>query len=131
MEVPDRLIGLYRCPAGYVSRIVYYDTEPDSDWFLSWVRSVVAPLTVRERDVRVATRHAWEFDDVQPPQGGLEPYVLRQVYWTQPKPTPGRPQGLYICIGTRETAGCEALFLQPNQGSKPLCPGCLADLTQG
>jgi hypothetical protein len=124
LEAYGRIAGLYHCPGGYVSRVVYYDVEPDIRWFLSWVREIAAPLHVEERDVRVATRHQWEFGSGEPPKGGLEPYIIRQLYWTQPRPSEGREEGLYICAGTPEEAGCWRLFVQKHEAASPYCPEC-------
>ncbi|MFQ5838870.1 MAG: hypothetical protein ACE5HJ_08860 [Thermoplasmata archaeon] len=130
LEGLQRHVGLYHCPAGYVSRMVYYDVKPDLQWFLSWVRSAVAPLRTSERDVRVATRHGWEFGIDERPEGGIEPYVLRQVYWTQPRPSSGRTDALYICLGDPEAEGCGSLFVQAVADSKRHCPSCLSGLPE-
>ncbi len=124
-------MGLHHCPSGFISRIVYFDVEAEVDWFLSWVQSQVAPFEVSVRDVRVATRHPWEFGLTGPSGGGIEPYVLREVYWTQPRPSGGRIDVLYVCVGSREAEGCGSFFVQSRMEPAPHCPSCLKRLQRG
>lgn len=126
LEVPERVVAVYHCRPGYVSRVVYYDGNPDLDWFVSWLRSRVHPLEFRERDVRVATRHPWEFGQEPSPRGGLQPYLLRQVYWTQPRPQGRSDERVYLCVGDREADGCGAFFVQTVSDERPLCSECLS-----
>lgn len=122
----ERVVSLFHCPGGYVSRFVYYDAVPERAWFLTFLRSRLHPLDLRERDVRAATRHAWEFGEEADPEGGLRPYLFRQLYWTQPRPRGRGDERLYICVGTEDTEGCGALFVQSVGDERPLCPECLS-----
>lgn len=123
---PDHVVTLYHCPAGYVSRVVYYDVDPDVEWFASWLRHRIQPLELHERDVRVATRHPWEYGRPGTTQGGLRPFLLRQVYWTQPRPRSRGDERLYRCVGSPEAEGCGTLFVQSVGDERPLCPACLS-----
>lgn len=125
-EEKDRMLSVYVCSGGYVSRFIGYCSEPDLEWFKDKVRKMVEGVEVTDRDIRVATRHGWEL--------GAEAYSLlkemyrrgeiafpwiREVYWFR-----RGVHGLFMCVGTDSIKGCGRFFINPSGGNQPLCPNC-------
>ncbi|MFQ6074930.1 MAG: glutaredoxin family protein [Candidatus Bathyarchaeia archaeon] len=123
----EDVVGAYVCPDGYVSRVVYFSVDPDIDWFRGFLSSQVGEGIVKDRDLRIATRHGWELGDEAlaetreiSPEG-----VVREVYWTvYPKTEAERRRGVFLCSYPRGEKGCGRLFIQDIRAKSRLCPRC-------
>jgi hypothetical protein len=126
----DRLVGAYVCPDVFVSQVVYFSTQPDSEWFERMLRAQVGPENINHRDIRIASRHGWELGgDAQAAlrsklgEGG----VIHEVYWTRyPKTEEQKQQAVSLCVGDASKAGCMKLFMHNRNSVERLCPSCKA-----
>jgi DNA-directed RNA polymerase subunit RPC12/RpoP len=116
--ISDRpLIACHHCMAGYVSRIMVYGNTIDLPLFKDFIANAIGDTgTVHEEDVRLATRHAWDFPDLTG--------EVKVAYWTQnyrrsKNDDPNRT-ALFLC------GKCDSLFLQPLNGRSVLCANCRA-----
>lgn len=127
----DRLVGAYVCPDGFVSQVVYFSTQPDSEWFERMLRAQVGPENINHRDIRFASRHGWELGgDAQAAlrsklgEGG----VIHEVYWTRyPKTEEEKQQVVSLCVGDGSKAGCMKLFMHNRNSVERFCPSCKAN----
>jgi hypothetical protein len=115
-EHEGKLLGVYACPSGYVSRIVLYERTLELEWFKRFLESVTKS-EVKDSDIRIATRHPWELAlDVE------EKVVLKEAYWTQnyrrTKSEDPNRIALFRCTT------CGKLFLQSLSSSNTLCETC-------
>ena len=115
-EVEGELIGTYACPSGYVSRLMNYG-EVDVAWFRDFVSLLLRGVgEVKEEDIRVATRYAWDLNE----RGSGQ--VLKEAYWTQnyrrtESDDPNR-HALFSCTN------CHSFYVQSISGEERLCPDC-------
>lgn len=109
----------YACDAGYVSRVVSYGVNPvGPDLKALLEQALKGALEVRDDDIRVASRYAWDL--------GLEPGELGRLFWAafwtqnygRSKSTDPRRTALFCC------RNCSALFLQPVNGAEIRCEKC-------
>ncbi len=117
------VVGLYVCPSGYVSRVIYFDQEPDIEWYKGFLRAKISGMRVEGKDLRIATRHPWDLGlkeaEVAIGEGSLAPYVLREVYWSPPRTEKsGLPVGAFLC------SRCDRIFAQDIKSTNRLCPSC-------
>jgi hypothetical protein len=115
-EVEGRLIGTYACPSGYVSRLINYG-EVDATWFSDFVSQLLRSVgEVKDEDIRVATRYAWDLDE----RGSGE--VLREAYWTQnyrrTQSDDPKRDALFSCTN------CRSFYVQSISGKERLCRDC-------
>jgi hypothetical protein len=115
-DVKGELIGTYACPSGYVSRLMNYG-EVDVAWFREFVSLLLRGVEeVKDEDIRVATRYAWDLDEM----GTGE--VLKEAYWTQnyrrnQTDDPNRA-ALFSCTN------CRSFYVQSASGKERLCLDC-------
>jgi len=115
-EVEGRLVGTYACPSGYVSRLMNYG-EVDVVWFREFVSLLLRGVgEVKEEDIRVATRYAWDLEE----RGSGQ--VLKEAYWTQnyrrtENDDPNR-DALFSCTN------CRSFYVQRMAGKERLCQDC-------
>lgn len=123
----DKVVGAYACPDGYVSRVVYFSVNPDIDWFRGFLYSQVGEGVLKERDLRIATRHGWELGEdalAEMKRISLRG-VVREVYWTvYPQTEAEGRRGIFLCSGPEEGKGCGRLFVQDIKSKDRLCPRC-------
>jgi len=118
------VVGLYACPSGFVSRVVYFDRVPDISWYKGFLKANMSDGgTIEDRDVRIATRHPWDLglenSGLLVGKEGLVPYVLREAYWSPPRgDEKGASTGAFLC------AGCGRIFIQHIRSANRLCPSC-------
>src|SRR5438445_6306455 len=111
------LMACHHCMAGYVSRIMVYGATIDLPRFKSFIANAIGDTgTIHEEDVRVATRHRWDFPALTE--------EVKVAYWTQnyrrsKNDDPNR-SALFLC------GKCGSLFLQPLSGKSVLCANCRA-----
>jgi len=126
----DRVVGVYACPGSFVSTVICVSPTMDRSWFLSFLQAQLGAEMVRERDIRVATRHGWELGE----RAGLElshllpisaEGSLKEVYWTSyPRSEEAKALGVTLCGDPRTGRGCRRLFVQEVRGKERLCPSC-------
>src|SRR2546428_8383975 len=115
-EVDGELVGTYACPSGYVSSLMNYG-EVDVAWFRDFVSRLLRGIgEVKDEDIRVATRYAWDLDE----RGSGR--VLKEAYWTQNyrrthSDDPYR-DALFSCTN------CRSFYVQIVSGKERLCPDC-------
>jgi len=115
-EVEGELIGTYACPSGYVSRLMNYG-EVDISWFRDFVSLLLRGVgEVKEEDIRVATRYAWDLNEMGSGR------VLKEAYWTQnyrrtESDNPNRV-ALFSCTN------CRSFYVQSVSGKERLCLDC-------
>ena len=115
-EVEGELIGTYACPSGYVSRLMNYG-EVDVAWFRDFVSLLLRGVgEVKEEDIRVATRYAWDLDEMSSGQ------VLKEVYWTQNyrRTESDDPNRAALFSWT----SCRSFYFQSAAGTERLCLDC-------
>ncbi|MDG6899847.1 MAG: hypothetical protein JRM88_04705 [Nitrososphaerota archaeon] len=112
-------VGLHVCPGRYVSRIIMYGNELDTDRFLGYVRGAARGTQgVEAGDVRVASRYAWDLGLARKSND----IVLKEMYWTQnyrrtKSEDPDR-MALFFC------ANGDSFFVQPLKNGERLCDKC-------
>lgn len=127
----DRVVGVYACRDGYVSRVVYFDLKPDVNWFRSFLSHRLGEEAVRVRDIRVATRYGWELgEDASEeiatllPAAGSAPSI-KEVYWTPyPQSEAEKIRGVFLCSNFGKSQPCRGLFTQEVTAQSRLCPSC-------
>ncbi len=107
------------CPDRYVSRIVAYGSQVDSDHFGGILRGLAAGMEgVETSDIRVASRYSWDL--------GLnrenDDLIVRLAYWTQSyrrtkNDSPDRV-ALFLCSNK------DSFFMQPMNSRNRFCPNC-------
>lgn len=120
----ESLVGAYVCPQNYVSRAVYFSSNPNSKWFENFLAEQAGKDRVKERDVRVATRHGWELGgDAEEEIRDVAPLGIKQYYWTfYPKSDEDRKSGTFLCA--KENGGCGRMFTKSMEDQSKLCPAC-------
>jgi hypothetical protein len=120
-ESGERVQGFYVCPAGYVSKLIWYAEELDTADFTRYLSEVLAgKVQLRSTDVRLATRYSWDLG-----LAGKSGKVMRVAFWTQnyrgsKTDDPDRPS-LFLC------SRCGEPFVQPFSESNSLCEECKRD----
>ncbi|MBI4258702.1 MAG: hypothetical protein HY619_07085 [Thaumarchaeota archaeon] len=125
-EQEDRLVGAYVCSGNYVSRVVYFSPKMDLDleWFKKTLAANIPGAMIRNKEIRVATRHPWENavkaeEFAKQNNSPLTPFITRQVYWTPPKAASGEDaQGPFVC------SNCKKFFMQSVREGLKTCPDC-------
>lgn len=123
----DCFVGAYACKDGYVSRVIYFSTEPDIEWFRDFLVSQVGEEIVDSRDIRPATRHGWELgDDPSVEMCNMSPSgIVKEIYWTiYPKSEDELNLGVFLCFDPEERQGCRKLFIQDMKLKNKLCNNC-------
>lgn len=121
------VVGAYVCPDSYVSRVIYFSVNPNIDWFRSFLVSQVGEEVVKDRDLRVATRHGWELEsDALTRIGEVSPTgLIKEVYWTTyPQTEAEKSRGVFLCSYPEKGRGCGRLFVQNIKSRERLCPKC-------
>ncbi|MGI0081459.1 MAG: hypothetical protein ACRECH_17785 [Nitrososphaerales archaeon] len=123
-EEGESIVGAYVCPQNYISRVVYFSSNPNAKWFESLLAEQAGRERVRERDVRVATRHGWELGrDAEDEIEKVAPGGLKQYYWTfYPKSDEDKKSGTFLCA--RESGGCGKMFTKSIEDKSRFCPEC-------
>ena len=119
------VIGAYVCPSGYVSRVVYFSVYQDVRPLRDFLYSQVGEEIVRDRDIRLATRHGWELgSDAMAEIGNVSSAgVIKEVYWTvYPKTEDERKRGIFLCSYQEQGRRCSRLFVQDKQSRNRQCP---------
>jgi len=127
LEESDRLVGAYVCPDEYVSRVVYFSTKPDMNWFEVFLRDQVGGR-LRSRDLRYATRHGWELGHEA--EKRIKPLVepgkgLGEAYWTfYARSDEDKKSGTFLC--SSRDGGCDSRLYTKrlDDQSKKLCSSC-------
>lgn len=118
------LVGAYVCPQSFVSRVVYFASNPDPKWFERFLTDQLGPR-VKSKDIRKATRHGWELGS------NAEEKITKvsdngkiiQYYWTfYPSSNEEKENGTYLC--SKEVGGCGKLYVKPNTDDSKLCQKC-------
>ena len=109
------LIACHCCMAGYVSRIMVYGEAIDLHQFKKFIATSIGRTgTVQDEDLRLATRHHWDFPELTG--------EVRVAYWTQnyrrSKNTDPNRTALFLC------GSCSSPFLQPLSKKSVLCEDC-------
>lgn len=120
-----KLVGVYSCPKGYVSRIVAYypaQTPANPEWLRGYVEKLFEnKLVIEDTDIRVATRYPWNFEFGENRQTEDGP-LLREHYWTQnyrrSKSEDPERITLFSCVN------CSKLFIQPASATTSQCAHC-------
>jgi len=123
----DCIVGAYVCEDGYVSRVIYFSTDPDIEWFRDFLVSQVGEEIVNSRDIRPATRHGWELgDEPSVEMCNMSPNGrLKEIYWTiSPKSEDDVNRGVFLCFDPEERQGCRKLFIQDMKLRNKLCNNC-------
>jgi hypothetical protein len=124
------VVGVYSCPDGFVSRVVYYSLEPDLDWFYTFLSGQLGKKMVKKRDLRTATRYGWELDehaaaDLADLTSELRTPMIREVYWVHhPATDAEKSTGVFLCSDRAHGKGCGRLFIQDITSKNRLCPEC-------
>jgi len=122
-----RYAGAYVCPNGYASRLLCFNREADIKWFKNFLTNQVGDEMVKDRDLRVATRHGWELEgDLTTEIRSLSSTgVINVVYWTTyPQTEEEKRRGVFLCSDPQTGNGCRRLFVQEVTSMKRLCPQC-------
>ena len=125
------IVGVYNCPSGFVSRVVYFSLEPDLDWFYAFLSGQLGKKMVEKRDLRTATRYGWELneeaaEDLVGLTIQLRKPVIREVYWVHhPKNDAEKNRGVFLCSDPAQGRGCRRLFVQEVTSRNRLCPKCI------
>jgi len=123
----NNMVGVYVCPDGYVSRVIYFSIDPDINWFKKFLITQVGNEIFNDRDLRLATRHGWELEsDASTEISNMSPTgVIREVYWTNyPKTDEERKRGVFLCSNLQKIKGCRKLFVQEVNSINRLCQKC-------
>jgi hypothetical protein len=126
LEDPERFVGAYTCPDGFVSQVVYFSLKPNLEWFTSFLSSQVGEGILRREDIRVATRHGWELgaEEAFKEELGLGA-PIKEAYWTRyPKTEEQKQQAVSLCLGDESRKGCLNLFTHDRLSTPKLCPAC-------
>lgn len=114
----DPIVGAYICPDNYVSRIVYFSTNPGGAWFENYLRSDRGGGDrIRSVDIRKATRHGWELGrEAEAESKRLFPKGLTEYYWTfYPHTDDEKVKGNFLC------EKCDMLFVKLNSSPDRIC----------
>lgn len=117
--IGDGSMAAQVCPEGYVSRIITYGMEVDTQRLKKFVQENTPGMVgVEDSDIRVASRRAWDLG-VDRQSNEL---ILRQAYWTQSyrrtkSDSPDR-LALFLCSNR------DSFFVQPLNTKERLCPTC-------
>jgi glutaredoxin/predicted Zn-ribbon and HTH transcriptional regulator len=125
----DGIVGVYSCPGGFVSRVVYYSLDPNLDWFYTFLSDQLGKGKVKKRDLRIATRYGWELDEHAASEladlTSARPPVMREVYWVHhPSNDAEKSTGVFLCSDPERRRGCGRLFIQELTSKNRLCPKC-------
>ena len=112
------LIACYCCQSGYVSRIMAYGVDADPSVLKRFVEGALEGSgTVRDEDIRTATRNEWDFTRLS---GGQ----IKATYWTQnyrrTKTDDPNRTALFLC------SKCRSLFHQALTSRWTVCGKCRA-----
>lgn len=123
-EDMDSLVGAYVCPEEYVSRAVYFASNPNREWFFDFLVEQATADRVRDRDIRVATRHGWELGkEAEVEMQSVSPKGIKEHYWTfYARDDSDKSWGTFLC--PKERGGCGRIFTQRLEGKSVLCPAC-------
>lgn len=117
--INNGLIAAHVCPGRYVSRIIAYGKQLDSDDFKRFVQGAVQEMErVESSDIRIARRYAWDL--------GLDrkrnELIMMEAYWTQnyrrTKKDNQDRQALFLCSNR------DSFFTQPLRGNERFCRNC-------
>ncbi len=126
----DMVVGAYTCPSSFVSTVVYASPNADRRWFIRFLQDQLGADFVRERDVRVATRHNWELGEKASTElNHLLPLsavpTFMEIYWTSyPQSAETKSRCITLCRDPTTGRGCRHLFIQDIAGNERLCPSC-------
>jgi hypothetical protein len=118
-EFRDESIIVQLCPDRYVSRIIAYGSQVDSDRFKKTLRGLAPGFEgVESSDIRVASRYAWDL--------GLDrdndDLIVRLAYWTQnyrrTKNGNADRAALFLCSNK------DSFFMQPVSSENRFCLNC-------
>ncbi len=131
LEENDKLVGAYVCPDEYVSRVVYFSSKLDMNWFEAFLRDQVGDR-LRSRDLRCATRHGWELG--REAEKRIKLLVdsgkgLREAYWTfYAKSDEDKKSGTFLC--SSKDGGCARRLYSKrlDDQSRKLCPNCQSNI---
>lgn len=123
-----RVFGAYVCPDGFVSQVVYFNRNPDLNWFKDTIAAQVGSNNFATNDVRIATRHGWELgekaDKTLKANLGPNP-TLTEVYWTRyPRTDAEKQVAISLCTGDGSRPGCLKLFAHEREKTERFCPAC-------
>jgi glutaredoxin len=122
-----RYAGAYVCPNGYAARLLCFTQEADIKWFKNFLTKQVGKDLVKDRDLRIATRHGWELG------GDLTTEIrslsstgkISAVYWTTyPQTEEEKRRGVFVCSDPQTGKGCRRLFVQEITSTNRFCPHC-------
>jgi thiol-disulfide isomerase/thioredoxin len=125
------IVGIYNCPSGFVSRIVYFSLSPNINWFYAFLSGQLGKKMVEKRDLRTATRYGWELDEdgareLADLTSKLQTHVIREVYWVHhPRNDAEKSRGVFLCSDPEHGRGCGRLFVQEVTSKNMLCPKCM------
>jgi hypothetical protein len=117
--IGDGLTGVHVCSGRYVTRIIAYRSQPDSEGFLKFVQdSVQGSSDVKSADIRIARRYGWDL--------GMDKetndLILTEAYWTQnyrrTKDENPKREAVFLC------SNHDSFFVQPLTSIETLCAGC-------
>jgi hypothetical protein len=121
------MVSAYVCPERFVSRVIYFSTDPDIAWFKKFLLTQVDEEIVHDRDLRPATRHGWELarDALIEIRNASSKGVLSEVYWTTyPKTNKEKRRGIFLCSNAQKGEECRRLFIKEVNSPNRLCPKC-------
>lgn len=126
----DMIVGAYTCPSSFVSTVIYASPTADRRWFTRFLQEQLGADLVRERDIRVATRHSWELGEKAASElNHLLPIsaapALKEIYWTfYPQSVEAKTRCITLCRDPITGKGCKHLFMQDMTEKEQLCPSC-------
>jgi hypothetical protein len=124
----NHVISAYVCPNGVVSHLVNFSLKPDLAWFQVFLSRQVGEENVKDRDLRLATRHGWELgngaeEEIQSQLGPAG--AIKQVYWRRyPATDEEKDMLVALCVGNDSKTGCLTLFMKRKESNERLCPAC-------
>ena len=126
----NRVVGAYCCPSGFVSRVIYFGAEPDTNFFHSFLSNQLGNEIVQRRDLRLATRYGWELGEGAEKELKELSYewrrpMIEEVYWIRyPKSDAEKSRGIFLCQDPDSGKGCGKLFIQEITSKMRLCSSC-------
>ena len=130
-EKQDGIVGVYICPNGFVSRVVYFSLEPNLNWFYAFLSGQLGKKMVQKRDLRIATRYGWELDEDATRElayltSKLQTQAIGEVYRLhRPETEVEKSRGVLLCSDPEQGRGCRRLFVQEVTSRNRLCSKCV------
>lgn len=120
----DPVITGYSCHAAYLSRIIIYSESLSLDDSVRMITDLLGGLyEVKEDDVRIASRYAW---DLGSPSSEDASRLMTVAYWTQnyrrTKSEDPHRAAMFLC------EKCSAIFQQRASDTHVLCADCTSAL---